>query len=71
MEERPGPVHLELPEDIAGDLGPDVPLVHPVGAENYDMASDLSEQVHGWTPLGQSPVVVKATGARAQQPALG
>ena len=32
MEERPGPVHLELPEDIAGEEGPDVPLVplHPI-----------------------------------------
>ena len=29
MEERPGPVHLELPEDIAGEDGPDVPLVPP------------------------------------------
>jgi acetolactate synthase-1/2/3 large subunit len=29
MEERPGPVHLELPEDIAGEEGPDVPLVPP------------------------------------------
>ena len=28
-EERPGPVHLELPEDIAGELGPEVPLVPP------------------------------------------
>jgi acetolactate synthase-1/2/3 large subunit len=32
MEERPGPVHLELPEDIAGDEVPDVPMipVHPI-----------------------------------------
>ena len=29
MEERPGPVHLELPEDVAGEDGPDVPLVPP------------------------------------------
>jgi acetolactate synthase-1/2/3 large subunit len=29
MEERPGPVHLELPEDIAGEDGPDVPIVPP------------------------------------------
>src|ERR1700757_843455 len=31
-EERPGPVHLELPEDIAGEACEDVPLVapHPV-----------------------------------------
>lgn len=32
MEERPGPVHLELPEDIAGEEAPDVPVipVHPL-----------------------------------------
>src|ERR687883_1006724 len=32
QEERPGPVRLELPEDIAGEEVPDVPLVppHPV-----------------------------------------
>lgn len=32
MEERPGPVHLELPEDIAGDEVPPAPVipVHPI-----------------------------------------
>src|SRR5881227_83514 len=32
MEERPGPVHLELPEDVAAEDPGDVPLiaVHPV-----------------------------------------
>jgi len=32
MEERPGPVHLELPEDIAGEEVPEVPVVpvHPI-----------------------------------------
>ncbi|MCA1475161.1 MULTISPECIES: acetolactate synthase large subunit [Bradyrhizobium] len=32
MEERPGPVHLELPEDVAGDEVPAVPVipVHPI-----------------------------------------
>ncbi len=29
MEERPGPVHLELPEDIAGEQAPDLPMVPP------------------------------------------
>jgi acetolactate synthase-1/2/3 large subunit len=29
MEERPGPVHLELPEDIAGEKVADVPMVSP------------------------------------------
>src|SRR6478736_2583118 len=28
-EERPGPVHLELPEDVAGELTDDVSLVPP------------------------------------------
>src|SRR2546423_12541792 len=32
MEERPGPVHLELPEDVAGEGNDDRPLVaaHPI-----------------------------------------
>ena len=29
MEERPGPVHLELPEDVAGEETENVPLVPP------------------------------------------
>jgi acetolactate synthase-1/2/3 large subunit len=29
MEERPGPVLLELPEDIAGELVEDVPIIQP------------------------------------------
>ena len=33
MEERPGPVHLELPEDIAGEETPDIPLVPPHAIE--------------------------------------
>ena len=32
QQERPGPVHLELPEDIAGEAAPTIPLVpsHPI-----------------------------------------
>src|SRR6267142_3986520 len=29
QQERPGPVHLELPEDVAAESGPDVPLGKP------------------------------------------
>jgi acetolactate synthase-1/2/3 large subunit len=29
QEERPGPVHLELPEDIAGEESPAIPLLKP------------------------------------------
>jgi acetolactate synthase-1/2/3 large subunit len=48
QEERPGPVHLELPEDIAAETCEEVPLVppHPVelplaGAEALDRAAQL------------------------------
>jgi acetolactate synthase-1/2/3 large subunit len=46
--ERPGPVHLELPEDIAFEAAPDVPLIrpHPIDppvapAVALDRAADL------------------------------
>jgi acetolactate synthase I/II/III large subunit len=29
QQERPGPVHLELPEDIAGEQAPDLPCIPP------------------------------------------
>src|SRR5271166_1683515 len=29
QQERPGPVHLELPEDIAAEPTPDIPLISP------------------------------------------
>src|SRR5437764_8922489 len=29
QQERPGPVHLELPEDIAGETAPDIPSIPP------------------------------------------
>ena len=30
QQERPGPVHLELPEDIAAEQAPDIPLIPPL-----------------------------------------
>jgi acetolactate synthase-1/2/3 large subunit len=48
MEERPGPVHLELPEDVAGEATESVPLIspHPVEIpvahpEALDRAAEL------------------------------
>ena len=37
MEERPGPVHLELPEDIAAEEGEDIPMI-PVHALDRPIA---------------------------------
>jgi acetolactate synthase I/II/III large subunit len=68
-EERPGPVHLELPEDIAGESGPDVPLVppHPIElpvapAVAVDRAAQMIRQA-------ARPLVM--LGAAASRPRLG
>ena len=68
-EERPGPVHLELPEDIAGEEGPAVPLVpaHPVELPvahpaALDRAADMIRRAH-------RPLVM--LGAAASRPRLG
>jgi acetolactate synthase-1/2/3 large subunit len=68
-EERPGPVHLELPEDVAGELGHDVPLVppHPVElpvahAAALDRAAEMIRQA-------DRPLVM--LGAAASRPRLG
>jgi acetolactate synthase I/II/III large subunit len=41
QQERPGPVHLELPEDIAGEEVSEVPLVkpHPIDIPVADSAA--------------------------------
>jgi acetolactate synthase-1/2/3 large subunit len=41
QQERPGPVHLELPEDIAGEEVPEIPLVklHPIDIPVADSAA--------------------------------
>jgi acetolactate synthase-1/2/3 large subunit len=56
QQERPGPVHLELPEDIAAEQAPAVPLVkpHPIeipiaSATALDRAADLIR--HAKRPL--------------------
>jgi acetolactate synthase I/II/III large subunit len=68
-EERPGPVHLELPEDIAGEDVAPVPLVPwhapelPVAnADALDHAAEMIRQA-------QRPLVM--LGAAASRPRLG
>jgi acetolactate synthase-1/2/3 large subunit len=67
-QERPGPVHLELPEDIAGDEVEQVPLVprHPINPpvapqEALDRAAELIRKA-------QRPLVM--LGAAASRPRL-
>jgi acetolactate synthase-1/2/3 large subunit len=68
-EERPGPVHLELPEDVAGSDAPDVPLVPP-----HDIAFAVAnpsalDQAAETLRSAQRPLVM--LGAAASRPRLG
>jgi acetolactate synthase I/II/III large subunit len=68
QQERPGPVHLELPEDIAAEAAPEVPPVplHPIDppvaqSAALDRAADLILKAEG-------PLVM--LGAAASRPRL-
>jgi acetolactate synthase-1/2/3 large subunit len=68
QEERPGPVHLELPEDIAGEPAPGIsPVpVHPIG---QPLASPAAlERAAGLILKAERPLVM--LGAAANRPQL-
>ena len=66
MEERPGPVHLELPEDIAGEEGPDVPLVPPHAIDLPVAPAGRARPRRGDDPRGEAPA---RDARRRRQPA--
>jgi acetolactate synthase I/II/III large subunit len=68
-EERPGPVHLELPEDIAGELGPDVPLVAPHPIELPVAPAVAVDRAARMIREAARPLVM--LGAAASRPRLG
>ncbi|ART70777.1 acetolactate synthase large subunit [Mycobacterium dioxanotrophicus] len=68
-EERPGPVHLELPEDVAGDMGPDVPLVPPHLIELPIATPAALDRVAEMVRQASRPLVM--VGAAASRPRLG
>jgi len=68
QQERPGPVHLELPEDIAAEVAPDMPPVPPLTMElpiappaSLDRAAELVK-------AAERPLVM--LGAAASRPRL-
>jgi acetolactate synthase-1/2/3 large subunit len=69
IEERPGPVHLELPEDIAGESGPDVPLVPPHPIELPVAHPVAVERAAQMIREAARPLVM--LGAAASRPRLG
>jgi acetolactate synthase I/II/III large subunit len=66
-QERPGPVHLELPEDVAAEAAPDAPLVpHPTTLPVADpLALDRAAEL---IRKAQYPLVM--LGAAASRPRL-
>jgi acetolactate synthase I/II/III large subunit len=68
-EERPGPVHLELPEDVAAELGPAVPMVPPHTIELPVATATAVDRAVALIRQAQRPLVM--LGAAASRPRLG
>ncbi|HLB97574.1 MAG TPA: thiamine pyrophosphate-binding protein, partial [Acetobacteraceae bacterium] len=66
MEERPGPVHLELPEDIAGEECQDVPLVPPHPIEIPVAHRDALDRAAEMILQAKRPLIM--LGAAASRP---
>ncbi|HTD15093.1 MAG TPA: acetolactate synthase large subunit [Chthoniobacterales bacterium] len=68
QQERPGPVHLELPEDIAGEPAPDVPCIapHPI---DLPVAHPVAlDRAAGLTINAKRPLIM--LGAASSRPRL-
>ena len=63
MEERPGPVHLELPEDIADETCPDVPLVAPHAIELPTASPAALDRAATMILAAERPLVMMGAGA--------
>ena len=68
-DERPGPVHLELPEDVAGEPAHEVPMVPPHEIELPVAAPAAVDRAVELIRGAQRPLVM--LGAAASRPRLG
>jgi acetolactate synthase I/II/III large subunit len=68
-EERPGPVHLELPEDIAAETGPEAAMVPPHTIELPVATATAIDRVVRMILQSDRPLVM--LGAAASRPRLG
>ena len=68
QEQRPGPVLLELPEDVAGQTCDDVPLVHPHAAEWPVANSKSLDRAAGMILKAKRPLIM--IGAGGNRPLL-
>jgi len=65
-EERPGPVHLELPEDIAAEECEDVPLIPPHPVELPIASAEALDRAAAMIVQAKKPLVM--LGAAASRP---
>ena len=65
-EERPGPVHLELPEDIAGEECDDPPLIPPHPVELPMASPEALDRATAMIIQAKKPLVM--LGAAASRP---
>ena len=68
QQERPGPVHLELPEDIAAETAPAIPLVAPHTIEPPDAPPSALDRAAELILEAERPLVM--LGASASRPHL-
>lgn len=71
MEERPGPVHLELPEDMAGDEAPDLPMVPPHEIELPVAHPVALDRAAAMILAAKRPLVMLGAGASRPRLAAG
>jgi acetolactate synthase I/II/III large subunit len=67
LEERPGPVHLELPEDIAGEEIDDVPLVPPHPIDRPVAPRDAVDRAAAMILAAKRPLVMFGAGSSRPQ----
>src|ERR1700730_1997873 len=68
QQERPGPVHLELPEDIAAEQAPDVPLISPHPIEMPIAPPAALDRATAMISTAERPLIM--LGAAANRPRL-
>jgi acetolactate synthase-1/2/3 large subunit len=67
MEERPGPVHLELPEDVAGEEVEDVALIPPHPIELPVAPPEALDRAADMILRAQRPLVMLGAGSSRPQ----
>jgi len=66
-EERPGPVHLELPEDIAEQIATDVHLFEPSNVRRPDCGQEMIEQAAQMIAGAKKPLLLIGAGANRKR----